>query len=239
MARIVKEDEYNVRRNEILESAQRFVFTRGYEQMAIQDILDDLHISKGAFYHYFTSKQALLEAMIERYMLDAQQVLIPIVSDPNLPALEKFRRFFDTISRWKTARKEYIMALLKGWYSDSNAIVRQKVTTAGVKWYAPMITEIIRQGIREGVMDNPYPEQSGEVILSLSLGLGESLIGLFIPDGLHFKDLPHIEAVMAAYGNALERILGIPTGSIQFADMAIMQEWVTPEAIPTPQTSTA
>ena len=239
MARIVKEDEYNVRRNEILESAQRFVFTKGYEQMAIQDILDDLHISKGAFYHYFTSKQALLEAMIERYILDAQQVLIPIVQDASLPALEKFQRFFDTIARWKTARLELIMALLKGWYSDSNAIVRQKVSAAGVKWYAPMMTEIICQGIREGVMSNPYPEQTGEVIMSLSLGLGESMIGLFLPDGLHLKDLPQVEATMAAYGNALERILGIPTGSIQFADMAMMQEWVTPEATPAAQTTTA
>ena len=228
MARIVKEDEYNIRRNEILECAQRFVFTKGYEQMAIQDILGDRQISKGAFYHYFTSKQALLEALIERYMLDAQQVLIPIVQDPNLPALGKFQRFFDTIARWKTARKEYIMALLQGWYSDSNAIVRQKVIAAGVKWYAPMMTEIICQGIQEGVMNTPYPEQTGEVILSLSLGLGEALIGMFLPDGLHPGDLPQLEATLAAYGVALERILNIPTGSIQFADMSTMREWVTP-----------
>jgi AcrR family transcriptional regulator len=238
MARIVKEDEYNVRRNEILESANRFVFSKGYEQMAIQDILDNLHISKGAFYHYFTSKQALLEAMIERYIQDAQQVLLPIVHDPDLPALEKFQRFFDTIARWKTSRKEYIIALLRGWYSDSNAIVRQKINTAGVKWYAPMMTEIICQGIREGVMDNPHPEQTGEVILALSLGLGEGMIGFFLPDGLHPKDLPKIEAMLAAYGFALERILGIPAGSIQFADMAMMQEWIILEATPAPQTST-
>jgi AcrR family transcriptional regulator len=238
MARIVNEDQYNVRRNEILESAQRFVYTKGYEQMAIQDILDDLEISKGAFYHYFTSKQALLEALVERYMLDAKQVLIPIVQDPNLPALEKFQRFFDTIARWKTARLEYIMALLRGWYSDGNAIVRQKVTAAGVKWYAPMMTEIICQGIREGVMNNPYPEQTGEMILALSLGLGETMIGFFLPDGLHAADLPRIEAVMAAYANALERILGIPACSVQFADPAMMQEWVTPEATPAAQTST-
>jgi hypothetical protein len=101
-----------------------------------------------------------------------------------------------------------------------------------------MMTEIICQGIREGVMNNPYPEQTGEVILSLSLGLGESMIGLFLPDGLHLKDLPHIEAAMAAYTFALERILGVPSGSIQLADMAIMREWVTPEAAPTPQTFT-
>ena len=64
MARIVKEPA--VRRNEILDAAQRLVYRKGYEQMTIQDILDDLHLSKGAFYHYFDSKQSLLEALIER-----------------------------------------------------------------------------------------------------------------------------------------------------------------------------
>ena len=228
MARIVKEDEYKVRRNEILESAQRFVYTRGYEQMAIQDILDDLQISKGAFYHYFTSKQALLEALIERMMLDAEQVLTPIVHDPNLPALEKFQRFFDTIARWKTARKDFILALLQGWYSDGNAIVRQKVNAARIKWYAPLLTEIIYQGIREDVMNNPYPDQAGEVVLALMLGMGDAMAGLFLPDGLHPSDLPHIQAMLASYGDALERILGIPSGSIQFVEETTLQEWVTP-----------
>jgi len=51
---------------EILDVAQRLVNTKGYEQMTIQDLLDELQISKGAFYHYFGSKQALLEAIIER-----------------------------------------------------------------------------------------------------------------------------------------------------------------------------
>jgi hypothetical protein len=100
-----------------------------------------------------------------------------------------------------------------------------------------MMTEIIRQGIREGVMNNPYPEQTGEVILALSLGLGEGMIDFFLPDGLHPEDLPKIEALMAAYGNALERILGVPPDSIQFIDMGMMREWVTPEATPAAQTS--
>jgi len=228
MARVVKEDEYNVRRNEILESAQRFVYTRGYEKMAIQDILDNLQISKGAFYHYFTSKQALLEALIERMMLDAEQVLTPIVHDPNLPAPVKFQRFFDTIARWKTARKDFILALLQGWYSDGNAIVRQKVSAAGIKWYAPLLTEIIRQGIREGVMNNPYPDQAGEVVLGLMLGMGDAMAGLFLPDGLHPGDLPQLEATLAVHTDALERILGLPPGSIQFVDTTILEEWVAP-----------
>ena len=51
MARPVKEHEYRVKRSAILDAARRLVQTKGYEQMAIQDVLDDLQISKGAFYH--------------------------------------------------------------------------------------------------------------------------------------------------------------------------------------------
>ncbi len=46
-------------RNEILTAAQRIVFAKGYERMTIQDILADLKISSGAFYHYFDSKPAV------------------------------------------------------------------------------------------------------------------------------------------------------------------------------------
>ena len=63
MARKVKEEDYASRRNEILDAARTLVYTKGYEQMSIQDILDALKISKGAFYHYFDSKPALLEAL--------------------------------------------------------------------------------------------------------------------------------------------------------------------------------
>jgi AcrR family transcriptional regulator len=60
MARIVKEEEYLARRNEILDASLRLVYSKGYDKMTIQDILDQLHISKGAFYHYFDSKVAVL-----------------------------------------------------------------------------------------------------------------------------------------------------------------------------------
>jgi len=90
MARVVKEQERAVKRKEILDVAQRLVYTKGYEQMSIQDILNELHISKGAFYHYFDSKQALLEALIERRQEEAAQLLFPILQDPQLTASKRF-----------------------------------------------------------------------------------------------------------------------------------------------------
>ena len=134
MARIVKEDEYAEKRKQILDAAQRLIYFKGYEEMSIQDILDELQISKGAFYHYFSSKQALLEELIEYMMHEAELVITPIVQDANLPAIEKFQRFFDVLARWKTARKKIMLALIASWYSDNNAIIRQKTSTAGFKW---------------------------------------------------------------------------------------------------------
>ncbi len=94
MARIVNKEEYEIRRNEILDAAQLLVYTKGYEQMSIQDILAEVHISKGAFYHYFNSKQALLEALIERMASQVIQLLNPIVQDEHLNAPEKLHRVF-------------------------------------------------------------------------------------------------------------------------------------------------
>src|SRR5216683_6746756 len=146
MARIVKEEAYAVRRNEILDVAQKLVYTRGYEQMTIQDILDDLQISKGAFYHYFDSKPALLEALIERMREEAEQLLTPIAHDPHLSALEKLQRFYPTLARWKTARKTFFLALLRILYGDNNAIFRQKIRATAIKQATPLLTEIIHQG---------------------------------------------------------------------------------------------
>ena len=75
MARTVKEPD--IRRNEILDVAQQFFYTKGYEQTSVQDIIDQVGIAKGTFYHYFGSKVELLDELIER-MTDQVLSLIHI-----------------------------------------------------------------------------------------------------------------------------------------------------------------
>jgi AcrR family transcriptional regulator len=224
MPRVVK--EYAVRRNEILDATYRLVVTKGYEQMTIQDILDDLHISKGAFYHYFASKQELLEAMIERMLADIQQVLQPIIQDDRLLALEKFQRVFDTIARTKNAQKSFVVALLRIWYTDENAIVRQKLRAIVIQQVAPLLAVLIRQGIREGIFSTRYPEQSGEVVLSVVYDLSETLGMLMLACGPAQADLAHIENTIGAFTEALERILGAPDASLHLVDLDMMKEWL-------------
>jgi TetR/AcrR family transcriptional repressor of nem operon len=223
MARIVKAP--TARRNEILDVAQRLIYTKGYEQMTIQDILDSLQISKGAFYHYFDSKQALLEAMIERMLQEVEQILLPILNDRELPALEKLHRFFATANHWKTARKDFFLALLQVWYRDDNAIVRQKLRATGATWLAPWLSTIIRQGVQEGILTTSYPDRVGEVILALVMELGETLGRLLLSFKPEHDDLLRIEDTVAVYTDALERVLGTPKGSLQIIDSETLKAW--------------
>jgi len=74
---IVKGKRTSVRRNEILDvpsawSHQRLRadFHSGYSGRSAN--------SKGAFYHYYNSKQALLEALSNRMMAQAEEIMTPI-----------------------------------------------------------------------------------------------------------------------------------------------------------------
>jgi TetR/AcrR family transcriptional repressor of nem operon len=229
MARIVKEKEYAARRNEILDVAQRLVYTKGYEHMTIQDILDDLHISKGAFYHYFDSKGAVLEALVERMVVvEVMPLLTPIVQDPDLTALEKLNRYFDTSSRWKTAKKTFMLELLRVWLADENAIVRQKLFNMSVKHVTPLLTEIIRQGIQEGVFTTSYPDQVCHVINYILQGLSDTIIELLLSSETN-RDAARIEsgvtAYIAALTDALERVLGAPRDSLNLIDPETLKKW--------------
>jgi AcrR family transcriptional regulator len=230
MVRTVKDS--SVRRNEILDVAQRLVFTKGYEQMTIQDILDELQISKGAFYHYFDSKGALLEALIERMAQEGMRMLLPIVEDPHLPALEKLQQFYNTAGRWKTDRKTFILALLRVWYTDDNAIVRQKEIAAAVKEFLPFLTRIVRQGVEEGTFKTSYPDQVGEVVLSLVTSVSDTMGNVLVSNDPGEMQLSRLESMVTVYTDALERVLGAPKGSITLVDTQILKEWVvSPEEI--------
>src|SRR5262245_49605557 len=228
MARTINEQDHAVKRNDILDAAQRRVYTSGYERMTIQDLLGVLQISKGAFYHYFDSKPALLEALIERMQQEADQLLRPIVRDPHLGALEKLQRYIDTGVRWKTARKTLMIELLRVWYTDHNAIVRQKIWAKMSKQTMPLLIEIFDQGIREGVLNIAFPDQIGGIFLALLQSLGDAFAELLIGHEPQGDELQRAERIAAAYGDVFERVLGAPAGSVMLIDTETLKKWFVP-----------
>src|SRR5436189_5780695 len=112
MVRTVNQANRTIRRDAFVDAAQRLIASKGYEHMSIQDVLDALDASRGAFYHYFDSKQALLEAVIDRMVDAGLAEVAPVGADPALPAVDKLQRVFSTIGRWKTERKALVLSLM-------------------------------------------------------------------------------------------------------------------------------
>jgi AcrR family transcriptional regulator len=219
-----------------MNAAQRYIASKGFEQMTIDDVLTELHISKGAFYHYFSSKGVLLEALITRMGDEAKALLLPILQDPDIPAAEKLQRWFEYSARWKSTRKDLLLSLMRSWYHDDNAVVRAKLRTSTWAWLEPMLTRIVLQGIQEGAFSTPYPEQVAVVVYSLIYDLGDSLAGLLLSEPSDPRSFASAEGLTRAFTETVERALGAPPGSLSLVDYELLRAWFT-APIPPPEVS--
>ncbi len=197
--------------------------------MSVQDVLDDLQISGGAFHHYFDSRGALLDALVERIQRESAQPLLPIIHDPHLTAIQKLQGFLSALDRLRMERKQDVMEAARVWYTDANAIVRQRVDEALVTQRAPLLTEVVRQGIAEGVFTTPFPKHAGELIMVLLQGMGDAHARLLFLSAEERDQRRHVEAIVAthaAYMEAVERVLGAPPNSLYRAATEAVMAWV-------------
>jgi AcrR family transcriptional regulator len=225
MARTVNATLRTVRRDAFLDVAQRLVQTKGYEAMSIQDVLDELEASKGAFYHYFDSKQALLEAVVVRFADGAMASLAPVMDDPGLPALKKLERVLAGIAILKAEQKDLMLAIIEVWNSDGNAIVREKVRRLSERIMIPLFSAVVQQGLDEGTVHVDTPDQTAAVLVSLMLGFQQQATDLFIARQSHAITFEVVRRSVAAHTEAFERILGVPKGSITLTDDKTLRFW--------------
>lgn len=78
--RITKEPEE--RKQEILDTAMRLFYEKGYEKTSITDIAKAIGVAQGLCYRYFPSKEALFDSAIDQYAEElAHRFSIPADSD--------------------------------------------------------------------------------------------------------------------------------------------------------------
>ena len=226
MARTVDEQAHAQARNRILDGAERIILTRGFEGMTVQQLLDELQISKGAFYHYYESKLDLLEALIERRLDRVRQLLEPIVCEEGRGALDKLQAIFDATTHFKSQQKELFLSVLHVYFDDGNATFRVKARRGKTLRLAPLLARVIRQGRAEGVFQASSPERTAEIVWGLEQDLSDSL-GLLLLSASHGHDvdLQQLQTTVAAYREAIERVLGAPAGSLQL-DRTPLVEWL-------------
>ncbi len=225
MARTLNPVAHAVRRDAFLDAAQRLIQSKGYDQMSVQDVLQEIHASKGAFYHYFDSKEALLAAVVDRMVETTTAAAGPVAMDPDVPALEKLSRLFASIAEWKGERTDLMMELVRVWFSDANSIVRDQLRRGVQARLTPLLAAILRQGTAEGTFSTGSPEHSADVFVSLVLGLNDKATQLFLARRAGTVSFEDVELTLGAYAEAFERILGLSPGSWPLNDPRALHAW--------------
>lgn len=214
MTRLVKKPA--IRRNEILDTAQKFFFQKGFNQTSIQDIIDELGIAKGTFYHYFASKIDLLDKLTDRATSEIYASIKPIV-DSNLDAIEKFNTTFKTASTLKMANIDIFVLIVRVLFNDENTIIREKMYRNSVKKTTPLYAKIIRQGVNQGIFHVESPDDVAEIMIQIGTNLNEIICRLLINENMNEEILVQTTVrKLKIYQESIERILGALKGSIHF-----------------------
>jgi AcrR family transcriptional regulator len=225
VARTVDIATHSVRREGFVTAAGQLFGSKGYEATTIQDILDALGASRGAFYHYFGSKADLLDGVVEQMVDEALRSVGPSLGDPALTALQRLEALVDGVAAWKTEHAELALAVAEAWLSDQNALVRDRLRRALAERLTPPLAEVIESGVQEGVFRSATPRETAQVAVALLYELNLRGTELYLArraDTIAFED---VVRAFHAYFDAFDRILGAAPGSFPRQSDAVLRRW--------------
>lgn len=168
--RVVK--DATERRNEILDVAERLFCTRGYDQTSTNDILAEIGIARGTLYYHFTSKEDILDAMIDRILDEIVRRTSRIALDESVPVLE---RLTQSVLAANVDTKTGDM-ILEQMYKPQNALMHAKMQERLLKQLIPLFTKLIEDGISQGLMQTDDPENTIEMLLLYSNTVFDDMI---------------------------------------------------------------
>ncbi|MBC7349825.1 MAG: TetR/AcrR family transcriptional regulator [Candidatus Aminicenantes bacterium] len=130
----------------ILKRSRELFFKYGYSRLSLDELAEDLGISKATIYRYFPDKESLLRAVMEEsreWVLSQLQV---IVRDNRLPVRARLTAYLEFISRFMSAiSRDFIRDLrqkLPDLWQEMDSFRRQQVF--------PLVSEVILEGIKKG-----------------------------------------------------------------------------------------
>lgn len=212
------------RKQMILETAERLFYEKGYESTSVQDILDELNLSKGGFYHHFESKLALLEAIVEQKCEGGAQAAEQAVWECAGSAVDKLNLLFAKSGLWQNASMDYIGLLLRVSYVQGSFMLREKLKQTTYQRALPIMNEIVRQGVQEGTFHTRYPDEIGSVILLLGACMTDEIAGVLTQPTQTGEELTRILDKLEVYRSSVETLLNAPYGSVILYDMERMVE---------------
>jgi len=204
---IKKHDE---RKNEILDVAERIFYSKGFERCTVNDILKEVGIAKGTFYHYFNSKEEALDAIVDRNIEIIVSKVKKAIARDDFEPVEKLMHVFLAMRITDTAKSN----ILDDLHKPENALLHQKNLSQMIGAIAPILVDIIEEGIKKNFWNCRYPLQYMQVFLAASLTLTD--------EGIFEVDADSQMMIMTALISMLEKMLEV---SENFFMELFLQNW--------------
>ncbi|MDF2841403.1 MAG: TetR family transcriptional regulator [Clostridia bacterium] len=186
------------RKRDLMDMASMLFLSRGYEETSVNMIVEQLGVAKGTFYHYFKSKEEILEAVLESYLDQYAEGIKAFLEESSINGYEKLMFVLKNI----LSNNQGPEHLTKHVEDNKNARLHQMLDEKFYEKFYPIIVEILRQGIGEKIFHLQYPEEITQVLL---LGI-RAYMHIHIPN---FKDSQYMKTKLQALEEILGKVLGM------------------------------
>lgn len=201
----------------IINIAKGYFYTIGYRKTSVQKIIDAAGVAKGTFYHYFKSKEDLLNQFIDSEM-DALHKQLNGVIKMDIGALDKMNLIYRSGASWKSENVAAMRPLMKIMISDDNIILRHTMLQHQIEKIAPIYEEIIQQGKDEDVFHVDNPTYTAQFIVNSFSGFADTVYGIFAAPKYTEDILQQFKEFIIYFEDTMERLLGTTKGSIKMID---------------------
>lgn len=153
-----RKKEKEIRRNDIIQAAEKVFFTKGYETATMDDVAKEAEFSKRTVYVYFNSKEQLyFEIMIKGYKLLLNMLELEIQSLNAGNALKRIRAIGMILYSFSKEYSDYFKAIMEyenGELDFGTGIPdhsREECYALGEKLFE-YLKDAIRDGIESGAL---------------------------------------------------------------------------------------
>ncbi len=184
------------RKNELLQIAYSMFLTKGYENTSVDNIIEEAGMAKGTFYYYYQSKEQLLEAVC-MMMIGAQADRARQILNTGLPIPQKT---VGIIASFRPEQNEQTIGDTLN--RPENVLMHDKINRQIVETIVPIVSEVVEEGIREGIFccDNIHERVRMIIIISNTL----------------FDDYAYTDKDIEVFIDLIEKLLGAAPGTMGF-----------------------
>ncbi len=148
----------------ILDALQKLLEEKTIQNISVSEIAQKAGMGKGSIYYYFPSKDAILDALIERSYEKALLTAKSLTAQTDVPPFTRMAMLFQACQSSSVFLKQ------NSTFADAEsaqkfAFLHHKYLSHVISKLKPALTQIIQQGIERGEIRFDYPSALAEIVL--------------------------------------------------------------------------